>query len=185
MKIIVFSGITNTGKSTAIHNLETQILKAGKTVKIYGEHARIYLDIHGRETIDIYKLQEFISNGEKERLLELESYKKEDKYDYVLVDRTVVDSMVFVYRALINGTMNNADILNDIHSVIEKSRGIYDKIIYFYEMIKSDSRAEGFNSKEFHSIFENTMKATYGDKVEIVRNNIYLKKESVIPEIYD
>jgi len=184
MEIIVFSGITNTGKSTAIRDLETQILKAGKTVKIYDERSRIYLDSHSRKNIDIYKLQKFILEWEKERLQELEFYKKEKKFDYILVDRTATDGMVFIYWALINWTLKNAELLDDSHSIIEKSREIYDKIIYFYEMIKTDSRAEGFNSKEFHNIFENTIKTAYKDKVNFIRNNIYLEKETVIPEIY-
>ncbi len=183
MKIIVFSGITNTGKSTAIRDLEIKFLKKGKTVKIYGERSRTYLDTHNRETIDIYKLQKFISNGEKERLLELESYKRENKYDYILVDRTIVDSMVFVYRALINGTMVKADILDDVHSLIKRSREVYDNIIYFHEMIKPDTRSEGFNSKEFHNIFENTMKTAYGNKLLILRNNIYFDKDTFLNKI--
>lgn len=184
MKIIVFSGVTNTGKSTAIRDLEIQILKLGKTVKIYDERARIYLDSHSRKNIDIYKFQKFILEWEKERLLELENYKKEEKFDYVLIDRTVVDSMVFIYWALINWTLENGELLDDSYTIIEKSRGIYDKIIYFKEMIKSDSRSEGFNSKEFHNIFENTIKVSYKDKVDFIRNNIYLEKENIIPEIY-
>jgi len=90
-KIIVFSGNSNTGKTTAINFLYdtfTQRYPEKKVKKIH-ESARIYIDQHGGGNIeDVHEFERFIINEETKRLKDLAKIKQQHEYDLIFIDRT-------------------------------------------------------------------------------------------------
>lgn len=176
MKIIVFSGNANTGKTTALEVCKQQLLKnnAKANIKIFEETARIYLNTH-TAPIDIYEFQKYIRTQEQLRLQELEHLKKTDTYDYVIIDRTILDGIIYSYRNMLQGKLTSIDFLNNQHHIIEKSRELYDHIIFFQKPFKTNIRFDSYNNPELNGIFEHSLLSFYGEKIMIYENNIYFQ----------
>ena len=146
MHIIVFSGVSRTGKSTAITTLAEKFQQQGKTVKIYHETAQIFIDAHPGPIVDRYAFQRFIIDEEKRRIKELQKLKENNSYDIVLIDRTFVDAFVYIYRAIIHGHINNPDLF-EYPTEIAVSKKLYDTVIFFDTMIIQDKNFADYNDE--------------------------------------
>jgi len=168
MKIIAFSGLSRTGKTTAVNELAIKYKSEWNSVLIYPEVAQIYLDKH--DTVDKYEFQKFIVEEEKKRLIELKRRKKLNDVDVILIDRTILDLFVYSYWRTIKGYINDWSFLSNMDWFINNSKELYDEIYFFDTMLIRDENFDDYNCEEIKNLFINTFKTVYWDKLEIYPN---------------
>ncbi len=179
MKIIVFSWNSNTWKSSAIKLFYDKLksINDGYNIKIYGEIAREYLDMNIGKDIDRYEFQKYIADKDIERINRLKQHKIDDDFDFILVDRTIFDSIIYIYWNFLIWKSWKIDFIDDIYTYIEDSKNIYDKVVFFSLPIKNDKRFDDYNNDNINWIFENSIEATYRWKICKIDNNIILEKD--------
>ncbi|MDR0859762.1 MAG: AAA family ATPase [Candidatus Peribacteria bacterium] len=91
-KVIAFSGIHNTGKTTAINTLRDFLIQEGKLVMVLQESARLF---HKFLHSDPMMLQSSVNKMELSRLDYLHSLKSQNIFDYIIVDRTPKDNIAY------------------------------------------------------------------------------------------
>lgn len=179
MKTIVFAGSSRTGKTSAINLLEKKLLELNPNarIKIYDEMAIKYIKQQDWEEVNTYELEKYVIWQDKIRLENLQEYKKNNEYDYVLIDRTFVDSVVYVYWHILLGKTTNADILSDLYEYMDLSRQVYDLVISFYQPMKKDELLTFLNNHNLDMLFRYTMQYFYADKVVSLPNMIEFQKD--------
>jgi len=190
-KIIVFSGNSNTGKTTAINFLYdtfTQRYPEKKVKKIH-ESARIYIDQHGGGNIeDVHEFERFIINEETKRLKDLAKIKQQHEYDLIFIDRTWLDAVIYSYRNLINGNITWIDYVSNYHEILVQGRELYDHVIFFTTPIKQDNRFPIYNNEHINAVFEHSIRFWYGEKVIVYTNNIFFQdnlKSTIFGNIFE
>lgn len=175
MKIIAFSWLTNTGKSTEINwdkirdSIANEIENDGRRCLVYNETARDLFELLPNESNEIQDLTVFqtaIRAKEQARLVELQN-RKDAGGDYtVLVDRPYNDSVLF-------NKYNRIIWLSDLQDwhFVDYSQDIYDLVVLFTEPYKDNWRLEQYNNDKFESIFISWTIEKYGDKVLQFKNN--------------
>lgn len=170
MHIIAFSWSSRTGKTTAIATMKELFEQQGKTVKVFGETAQIYIDNHPGPIEDRYAFEHFIMDEEMKRLYEMQEIKTTQQYDIILADRTFLDAFVYIYRAIVHGHITNPDILWHTKE-LELSKELYDIVVFFDTMITPDKNFADYNETDINAIFKHTMQSIYGEKVVHYTNN--------------
>lgn len=177
-KIIVFSGNSNTGKTTAINFLYEKFVTEypnKKVVKMH-ESAREFINQQEGGIIkDVHEFETFIIQEESKRLQDLKDIKEHNTYDFVFIDRTWLDAIIYSYWNLINGNINRIDYVHDYHQILTTGRDLYDRVIFFTTPIKIDKRFPIYNNEHINAVFEHSVRFRYGDKVIIYTNNIFFQ----------
>lgn len=175
--VIAFAGNSNTGKSSAIRFLQQQFTDRwhALTVKIFEETARHYIDAHDWIIDDIHDFETHIIHAETQRLQELEEIKNNELYDFVFIDRTGLDAIIYSYRNLIVWNLSRIDYVENYHPVLQKGKELYDYVVFFTTPIKIDNRFPIYNNEHINAVFEHTMRFWYGEKVIIYTNNIFFQ----------
>ena len=153
--IKAFTWVGNTGKSTTIEKLDG--------VK-YWEIAREHFD----KLDNIKEFQKAILEDEKKRLFELLTYT--DRID-VIVDRTFVDNLIYLYYSIITGNIEDEFDFGELSSFIEKSVELYDEVILFTEPLKENTQFKQYNDPTLNELFITTIKKVYWDKVKQYKNS--------------
>lgn len=174
MKVIVFSWVGNTGKTSAIDLLRSSFLEKDPNARILVLHetAIEYISKIWLESVDRKKMQAHIAQTEKERIDFLVEMKRIDHYDYVLVDRTYVDGLLYTYWNVLlwhSADMNYYITDKDYKKI---SKDLYDHIIFFSQPIKPDLLFQDYNHQEFGEIFYQTIQFIYWEKVLLLDNSI-------------
>lgn len=148
----------------------------GKTVKVFGETAQIYIDKHEGKIEDRYDFEKYIMQEEKKRLAEIQEIKTNKTYDIVLTDRTFLDAFVYTYRGILHGTIKNPDILAHTEE-IESSKHLYDVVVFFDTMITPDKNFADYNEQHINEIFRHSMQSIYQDNFVYYPNNKEFEKD--------
>jgi thymidylate kinase len=125
MKIVAFSGLANTGKTTVIKRIADYLLQRKKSVLVLNETARKYYAYKNNRGI----FQSKIAIDEQERLIFLENLKKNNHnvVDFVLCDRTCYDQYVYIEYDRSLGLKYNVPTV--------RHKNLYDVIFLFDEQI--------------------------------------------------
>jgi thymidylate kinase len=175
--IVAFSGNSNTGKTSAMrfvydyyaeHHPEQKIL-------LLGESAREYIEAHGGMIDNQRNFQSYVFQQEIARLDHLQQLRETDEYDIVCIDRTTMDGMIYSYWNMISGYLGAIDFVEDHYVLVERSKELYDQVIFFSTPIHVDRRFENYNNDHINAIFEHSIKWFYGDKVTTYTNNIFFQ----------
>lgn len=148
----------------------------GKTVKVFGETAQIYIDKHPGPIDDRYAFEKFIMEEEIKRLQEMQEINKTKQYDIVLTDRTFLDAFVYIYRAIIHGHITNPDLLTHTKE-LALSKDMYDVVVFFDTMITPDENFTDYNETDINALFKHTMQSVYGEKIVHYPNNKEFEKD--------
>lgn len=176
MKIIAISWSSRTGKTTAIAMLKEIFEQQGKNVKVFWETAQPYIDNNSWPITDRYAFERFIMEEEIKRLSEIQTIKEKNEYDILLTDRTFLDAFIYIYRAILHGTIKNPDILGHTEE-IALSKELYDVVIFFDTMITPDKNFSDYNKEDINALFKHSMQSVYGEKLIHYPNNKEFKKD--------
>jgi hypothetical protein len=178
MKIIAFSGNSNTGKTTAIHFLRDFLLARNPEVRIqlFQESAREYILAHGGGGIDnMHDFERYIFQCETKRIAELIEAKEKQSYDYAFIDRTTLDCFIYSYRNLVHGDLEVIDYTHGSTALLAQSKEVYDHVVFFTTPIKKDSRFDIYNNDHINAIFEHSIHSLYKEKVITYTNNMFFQ----------
>ncbi|HCB51626.1 TPA: hypothetical protein DEP21_03560 [Patescibacteria group bacterium] len=157
--------MSRTGKTTAINEVGEYFVQKGNRVKIYEETARIYLNNH-QDPIDRQDMHKWIIQNEKERLNEISQLKEKNEFDIILIDRTFVDTIVYIYRNYLLGYLSDISIINELNTSVSLSNELYDDIVFFDEMIIQDDLFDDYNNPEMKAIFKYSIQKIYQQKIQ-------------------
>lgn len=174
MRVIAFSWVWNTGKTSAMSTIQEAIRfkNTNARVMILPETAMEYIMKVGLQNVDRDAMQAYISEKEKNRLLDLKKWKDEDAYDYVIVDRTYMDGIVYTYWNILLWYPVNMNVYINDNEYRALSKEVYDHIVFFSQPIIPDLLFQDYNSEHFVSIFSETIRHMYGNKVFALENNV-------------
>lgn len=179
MKIIAFTGVANTGKTTALEVMEKILKKDHPELryKILGENAMKYISQHGWHTVDRNALQNRNGREEQKRLDTLLARRQQKKYDVVIVDRTYVDGVIYTMR----NTLLELNVSNEVYitdrKYIQLSKKLYDTVIYFHTPILQDMIMQETNHPSFNKIFWASISLHYEEKLIEFANCIAFEKQ--------
>lgn len=140
-KFIVFSGGCYSGKTTTLEIVAEHLRSKGYTVGILSELVRTTNivsidDIRSKPT----EYLEFQMQVTPEKIrLEVEAW-AEAKYDYILEDRSIVDSLFYLVFYTDKSKYTTADWIkyNQLFELIEQhiewTHKIYDQVLFFYPL---------------------------------------------------
>lgn len=190
MKVIAFSGNSNTGKSTAIQFLYDYMQKHSpdKKVLLMNESARTYIDQQGGVVDDVDAFQLYVYQQETKRLKRLQELRKSGEYDLVLIDRTAWDGMIYSYWNMMNGTMGAIRFSDHPYNGLAISKKLYDHVVFFTTPIKKDSRFDHYNNEYINQLFTLSITYFYGEKVLTYTNNVFFQnnfENAILSNILD
>lgn len=161
-KVIAFSGIWNTWKTTIIWKLSEDFSLMWFKVKVFDEIARSLY--HILESEWLYKFQIAINDWEINRLEEIKKTIKEWIYDIVLIDRTTIDNRAFYEINKMTYWRNNWDSFSRYHE------NIYDLVIFFNSQIKSTENQHflQYNNSQLDILLESVLLEHY---IVLIRGN--------------
>ncbi len=178
MKIIAFSGNSNTGKTTAIHFLRDFLLARNPELRIqlFHESAREYIEAHGGWGIDdMHDFERYVFQCETKRIQELQDAKEKQRYDYAFIDRTTLDCFIYSYWNLVHGDLEVIDYTHGSTNLLAQSKEVYDHVVFFTTPIKKDSRFDIYNNEHINAIFQHSIHSLYQDKVITYTNNMFFQ----------
>ena len=173
MKLIAFTGVPNTGKTTIISELEKIFSRNWYQVKVYDElSSRIYGLMPNRYNNfqDYTYYQEALYHLECARLLEILKDKKERKYDYIFIDRTWYDQHIFSEWLL---SINKCRYIDKRDLWIDTD--LYHHVVLFKNPITIDSPF--YCNDTFITKFNVSIKSRYGGLVQEYNNAMWFLQQ--------
>ncbi len=177
-KIIAFSGNSNTWKTSAIHYLKDHYGAKHPDLKIHLLHetAREFINENGGWIVeDVHAFEKYIIDQEIKRMETLEKIKKDQLYDLVFIDRTAMDPIIYSYWNMVNGSLDRIDFVDNFQDILQRSKIVYDHVVFFTTPIKIDNRFPIYNNEHINAIFEHTIRYWYKEIVLVYTNNIYFQ----------
>ena len=158
MKVVEFLGMPRAGKTTAIEVAESYLKKEGARVRTVYEGARVCpLDKSDRFNYHSWSFHNTVNRILEARL---------DHYDYILVDRGILDHMAFL-RAIKENCLTDTLITKKYY---ESFLDLQDFEILFLvspeEAIKRESKNKPFVGRVFNQPFLERLKESYEGVVE-------------------